>query len=75
MKTVAVLIEYDPDTRTYGATSPDLPDVYAISDNRDDVLKRFVRSAGLYVEELCKSGQAPCFDTLHEYVTVTLNEG
>lgn len=38
MKTVTVRIDYDPDTKTYGATSEDLPDVYAISDDRDDVL-------------------------------------
>ena len=48
-KTVSVLVEYDPDTRTYGATSPDLPAVYAVSDNREDVIMRFERSADEYL--------------------------
>ena len=74
MKTVAVLIEYDPDTKTYGATSPDLPDVYAISDSRDDVVRRFVRAADLHVDELRSSGKSPFFHSRHEYVTVAINK-
>ena len=73
MKTVAVLIEYDPETKTYGATSPDVPDVYAVSDTRDDVLTRFVRAAELHVEELRKGGRAEPFPTNHEIVTVSID--
>ena len=73
MKNVAVLIEYDPDTKTYGATSPDLPDVYAISETRDDVLARFVRAANLHLEELREQGQEPTFPINHEIVTVTID--
>jgi predicted RNase H-like HicB family nuclease len=49
MKTVTVRIDYDPNTKTYGATSKELPDVYAVSDDREDVLARFIRSANTYV--------------------------
>ena len=42
--TIAVLIEYDPQTKTYGATSPDLPDVVAVSDTKDSVLERFANA-------------------------------
>jgi predicted RNase H-like HicB family nuclease len=73
MKTLAVLLEYDPDTKTYGATSPDLPDVYAISDTREDVLSRFVRAANLHVEELREMGKEPAFQRHHEIVTVTID--
>lgn len=52
MKTVTVRIDYDVNTKTYGATSEELPDVYAVSDDRDDVLARFIRSANAYVELL-----------------------
>lgn len=48
-KTISVLVEYDPGTKTYGATSPDLPAVYAVSDSREDVIMRFERSADEYL--------------------------
>ena len=72
MKTVAVRIDYDPDTNTYGATSEDLPDVYAISDDRDDVLVRFVRAANLHLEVLRERGELPRFNTHPEFVTVAI---
>ena len=52
MRTVTVRIDYDPNTKTYGATSEELPDVYAVSDDREDVLTRFIRSANTYVSFL-----------------------
>lgn len=63
MKTVIVRIDYDPETTTYGGTSEDLPDVYAISDDRDDVLRRFVRSANAYLDYL-REHQQPMPATL-----------
>jgi predicted RNase H-like HicB family nuclease len=73
MKTVTVLIEYDPKAKTYGATSPELPDVYAISDTRDDVLQRFVRAATLHLKELRERGQMPTFNAHPEIVTVAID--
>lgn len=52
MKTIDAVIEYDPETKMYGATSPDLEDVYAVSDSRDDVLERFTYSANEYLAYL-----------------------
>ena len=72
MKTVSVLIEYDPAPKTYGATSEDLPDVFAISDSREDVLVRFVRAANLHIEELRERGELPNLDTHREIVTVAI---
>ncbi|MBC5811188.1 MAG: hypothetical protein GIW95_10130 [Candidatus Eremiobacteraeota bacterium] len=73
MKTVAVRIDYDPETQTYGATSDDVPDVYAVSDTRDDVLARFVRSARLHFEELQARGVLPASGERHEIVTVAID--
>ncbi|MHB8140311.1 MAG: type II toxin-antitoxin system HicB family antitoxin [Vulcanimicrobiaceae bacterium] len=74
MKTVAVRIDYDSDTKTYGATSEDLPNVYAISDNREDVLHRFIRSATAYLEYLREENQPlpETLETQHEFVTVAI---
>lgn len=74
MKTVTVRIEFDPDTKTYGATSEDLPDIYAISDDRNAVLRRFVRSANVYRNYLQERNQ-PMPATLSanaEIVTITI---
>ncbi len=74
MKTATVRIEFDPDTKTYGATSEDLPDIYAISDDRNDVLRRFVRSANVYRNYLRERNQ-PIPATLSanaEIVTITI---
>ena len=72
MKTVSVLVEYDPATNTYGATSEDLPDVFAVSDSREDVLVRFVRAANLHIEELKARGETPKLDFHREIVTVAI---
>jgi predicted RNase H-like HicB family nuclease len=72
MKTVAVRIDYDPETKTYGATSEDLPDVYAIGDSRDDVLARFVRAAKLHLEALRERGEDLGLDTHPEIITVAI---
>jgi len=72
MKKVPVLIDYDPQTRTYGATSAEMPDVYAIGDTRDDVLVRFVRAATLHLEELRERGEIPAQSAQHEIVTVAI---
>lgn len=74
MKTIAVRVDYDPETKTYGATSDQLPDVYAISDTRDDVLARFSRSARDYLAYLRERGE-PLPETLRsqsEFVTVAI---
>ena len=74
MKTITVRIDYDPNTKTYGATSDDYPDVYAISDDRNDVLERFIRSANAYIEYLHQENQ-PLPDSLDarpEFVTVAI---
>lgn len=74
MTTIAVRIDYDPDTKTYGATSEDIPDVYAISDDRDDVLARFIRSANAYIDYL-RQEQRPLPESLKnhpEVVTVAI---
>ena len=73
MKTVAVRIDYDPDTKTYGATSDELPDVYAVSDDRDDVLARFVRAAHLHIETLRERGEEPRPLANAEFVTVAID--
>ena len=75
MKNITVRIDYDPETKTYGATSEELPDVYAVSDNRDDVLRRFVGSANEYLACL-RSHDQPLPKTLNvcsELVTVTID--
>jgi predicted RNase H-like HicB family nuclease len=74
MKTITVRIDYDPNTKTYGTTSEELPDIYAISDDRDDVLRRFIGSANEYVECLRVHGD-PLPTTLEvhpEVVTVAI---
>ena len=74
MRTVTVRIDYDPNTNTYGATSEELPDVYAISDNREEVLRRFIGTANAYIECLREHNQ-PLPSTLEshpEIVTVTI---
>jgi predicted RNase H-like HicB family nuclease len=74
MKTVTVRIDYDPNTKTYGATSEELPDVYAVSDDRDDVLARFIRSANTYVSFLHEQSlPLPASLDMHtEVVTVAI---
>jgi predicted RNase H-like HicB family nuclease len=52
MKTITVRIDYDSETKTYGATSEDLFDVYAVSDDREDVPRRFISLANVYLEYL-----------------------
>ena len=76
MKSVAVLVEYDPQTKSYGATSPDLPDVFAVSDSRDDVLERFTYSANEYIQYLREKEQPlPTFSIRLEVVNVSLPAG
>ena len=73
MTSIPVLIEYDSDTKTYGATSPELPNVYAISDSRDDVLKRFSASVDQYLDYLRERGEPlPSFQGRHEIVTIAI---
>lgn len=45
MMTFTVLVEHDTDQGSYGATSPDLPDVFAVGQTRDEVLERFANAA------------------------------
>jgi predicted RNase H-like HicB family nuclease len=74
MKTIAVRLDYDKETKTYGATSEDLPDVYAVSDDRGDVLRRFISSANAYLEYLREQNK-PLPSTLEshpEIVTVVI---
>lgn len=75
MKTVTVRIDYDSTTKTYGATSDELPDVYAVSDNRDDVLRRFIGSANEYIECLRSHNQPlpPTLEVHPELVTVAID--
>jgi predicted RNase H-like HicB family nuclease len=73
MKTISVLIEYDPETKTYGATSPDLQDVYAVGETRDDVLDRFATSATEYLAYLRERNEPlPALAIRHEVVTIAL---
>ena len=74
MKTIAVQIEYDPQTKTYGATSVSLPDIYAVSDSRDDALHRFIRSTTDYLAYLRESNEPmpEALDAHHEIVTVVI---
>lgn len=72
MDTVAVRIDYDPKTKTYGATSDELPDVYAVGESRDDVLARFVRAARLHLEVLHERGQESRPLANAEFVTVMI---
>jgi predicted RNase H-like HicB family nuclease len=74
VKTIVVEIDYDPNTKTYGATSPDLPDIYAISSSRDDVLARFEYSANEYIKYLREEAKPPPFsDSHHEIVTIEIS--
>ena len=74
MKTISVLIEYDPETKTFGATSPDLPEVFAVSETRDDVIDRFASSANQYVEFLRERNEPlPFLATTHEIVTISIS--
>jgi len=57
MKAVTVAIVYDASTNTYGATSDELPDIVAISEDRDDVLRRFVGAAHAHLEFLRETGE------------------
>lgn len=74
MKTITVRIDFDADAKTYGATSEELPDVYAVSDDRDDVLRRFVFSANAYLAYLRDQGQPlpSSLDSHAELVTVAI---
>lgn len=72
MKTVTVRIDYDPETKTYGATSEDIQDVYAISEDRDNVLLRFVRASNLHLNYLRERGEMLEFETHPEFVTVAI---
>ena len=74
MKTIAAVIEYDPETKMYGATSPDLDNVFAVSDSRDDVLARFTYSANeylAYLQELHKP--LPPLSTRVEFVQIPIS--
>ena len=74
MKTVDAVIEYDPETRMYGATSPDLEDVYAVSDSREDVLARFTYSANEYLAYLQEQHKPlPSLSTRIEVVQVPIS--
>jgi len=71
--TIAVLIEYDPETKTYGATSPDLPDVYAVSDAKDDVLDRFANAATEHLAYLRDTkGVVPTFAIRREALSLAI---
>ncbi|HEV2261821.1 MAG TPA: hypothetical protein VGR69_06000 [Candidatus Rubrimentiphilum sp.] len=74
MSKLSVLIEFDPKTKSYGATSPDLPDVFAVSDNRDDVLNRFIRAATGHLKFLRERNcPLPKFDAKQEIVTIEIS--
>lgn len=75
MKTVTVRIDYDSTTKTYVATLNELPDVYAVSDNRDDVLRRLVGSANEHIQCLRSHNQPlPTTLAVHpELVTVAID--
>ena len=74
MKTIDAVIEYDPETKMYGATSPDLEDVYAVSDSRDDVLARFTYSANEYLAYLREQQKPlPSLSTRIEVVQVPIS--
>ena len=73
VKTISAVIEFDPVSKTYGVTSPDLPDIYAISESRDDVLDRFAYSVNEYLAYLQEIGEPlPSFSTRHEVVTIVI---
>ncbi|MBV8153873.1 MAG: type II toxin-antitoxin system HicB family antitoxin [Candidatus Eremiobacteraeota bacterium] len=74
MKTIDAVIEYDPETKMYGVTSPDLEDVYAVSDSRDDVLARFTYSANEYLAYLQEQRKPlPSLSTRVEVVQVPIS--
>ena len=53
----AVVIEYDPDNGSYGATSPDLDNVYAVGKSEAEVIERFRNALEGYFEFLREEGQ------------------
>ncbi|MBV8153031.1 MAG: hypothetical protein JO192_04415 [Candidatus Eremiobacteraeota bacterium] len=74
MKTIDAVIEYDPETRMYGATSPDLEEVFAVSDSREDVLARFTYSANEYLAYLREQEKPlPSLSTRVEVVQVPIS--
>ena len=52
-----VILEADDETRTFAATSPDLPDVLAVGDSEDDAVARFVNAARGHLEFLRETGR------------------
>ncbi len=49
---VRIVVHHDRGRPTWGVTSPDLPNVFAVGDSRADALFRFLRSSKFYLEFL-----------------------
>ena len=52
-----VIVEADEETGTFGATSPDLPDILAVGDSEDDAITRFANAARGHLEFLREIGR------------------
>ena len=68
----AVLIEFDPETGSYGATAPDFGiHVIGIGKSADEALWRFKRALGSYVRVMHEDGK-PLPEPRHAVATVEL---
>ncbi len=54
---LTVIVEADETTGTFGATSPDLPDVLAVGDSEDDAVARFANAARGHLAFLAELGR------------------
>jgi predicted RNase H-like HicB family nuclease len=52
-----VIVEADEQSGTFGATSPDLPDVVAIGASEDDAIARFANAARGHLDFLHELGR------------------
>jgi predicted RNase H-like HicB family nuclease len=52
-----VIVEADEETGTFGATSPDLPDVLAVGTSEDEAIARFANAARGHLEFLRELGR------------------
>ena len=67
-----VLIEYDPETGSYGASSPDLP-VVGIGKSREDAVTRFRNALDGYIAFQHERGE-PIPPSRHTVTTLWVDE-
>jgi len=69
--TYTVIVEYDSETGSYGATSPDLPDALGVGKTENEAVERWQNAARGLLAFLAESNEKPP-EPRHHALTVAV---